>query len=357
VLRARGRQFPVEVRYAPPKKDAPLADAVAQAVREALEAEPGSALVFLPGEREIREVAARLGETLETPVGPARVAPLFGRLSAEEQNRAVRPAPQGERKVVLATDIAETSLTIEGVRVVVDAGLSREPRFDAATGLSRLVTVAASKAAAEQRAGRAGRTEPGVAIRLWARAEEVQRPDYATPGLQQVDLLPLALELAGWGEAVAELDWLEPPPAHGMAAAQAILAELGALDAEGRITDHGRALLRLPTHPRLAHMLLRACERGLARWPASWRWWSRSREWPGRVHRWNWGSAWCRHGVRVAAPGSPGCGGWSRPWRGWTTAPAQQNPYWTRVWRWGCWLRWPGPNASRGHAAGRPGAS
>ncbi|MGM0670707.1 ATP-dependent helicase HrpB [Thioalkalivibrio sp.] len=265
VLRARGRQFPVEVRYAPPKKDAPLADGVAQAVREALEAEPGSALVFLPGEREIREVAARLGETVETPAGPARVAPLFGRLSAAEQNRAVRPAPQGERKVVLATDIAETSLTIEGVRVVVDAGLSREPRFDAATGLSRLVTVPASKAAAEQRAGRAGRTEPGVAFRLWARAEEVQRPDYAMPGLRQVDLLPLALELAGWGEAVAELDWLEPPPANGMAAAQAILAELGAVDAEGRITDHGRALLRLPTHPRLAHMLLRARERGLAR--------------------------------------------------------------------------------------------
>ena len=265
VLRARGRQFPVEVRYAPPAKDAPLADAVAQAVREALEAEPGSTLVFLPGEREIREVAARLGDMLDTPTGLARVAPLFGRLSAEEQNRAVRPAPKGERKVVLATDIAETSLTIEGVRVVIDAGLSREPRFDAATGLSRLVTVPASKAAAEQRAGRAGRTEPGVAIRLWSRPDEVQRPDYATPGLQQVDLLPLALELAGWGEAVAELDWLEPPPAHGLAAARAILAELGAVDAEGRITDHGRALLRLPTHPRLAHMLLRARERGIAR--------------------------------------------------------------------------------------------
>ena len=265
VLRARGRQFPVDVRHVPPAKDMPLADAVAQAVRDALAAEPGSLLVFLPGEREIREVAARLGEHLDAAAGSVRVAPLFGRLSAEEQNRAVRPAPAGERKVVLATDIAETSLTIEGVRVVIDTGLSREPRFDAATGLSRLVTVSASKAAAEQRAGRAGRTEPGVAIRLWARADEVQRPGYATPGLQQVDLLPLALELAGWGEAVAELDWLEPPPAHGLAAAQAVLAELGAVDAVGRITAHGRALLRLPTHPRLAHMLLLARGRGLTR--------------------------------------------------------------------------------------------
>ncbi|WP_019592468.1 ATP-dependent helicase HrpB [Thioalkalivibrio sp. ALRh] len=265
VLRARGRQFPVEVRYAPTAKDAPLADGVAQAVRDALAAETGSILVFLPGEREIREVAARLGEGVDTASGPAQIAPLFGRLSAQEQARAVGPAPAGERKVVLATDIAETSLTIEGVRVVIDAGLSREPRFDAATGLSRLVTLPASKAAAEQRAGRAGRTEPGVAIRLWARADEVARPDYATPGMQQVDLLPLALELAGWGEAVAELDWLEPPPAQGLASAQAVLAELGAVDATGRMTGHGRALLRLPTHPRLAHMLLRGRERGLAR--------------------------------------------------------------------------------------------
>ncbi|WP_018864809.1 ATP-dependent helicase HrpB [Thioalkalivibrio sp. ARh3] len=265
VLRARGRQFPVEVRYAPTAKDVPLIDGVAQAVRAALEMEAGSLLVFLPGEREIREVAARLGESVATPSGPAQIAPLFGRLSAAEQDRAVRPAPEGERKVVLATDIAETSLTIEGVRVVIDAGLSREPRFDAATGLSRLVTLPASKAAAEQRAGRAGRTEPGVAIRLWSRADEVARPDYATPGMQQVDLLPLALELAGWGEAVAELDWLEPPPAHGLAAAQAVLAELGAVDADGRMTGHGQALLRLPTHPRLAHMLLRGRERGLAR--------------------------------------------------------------------------------------------
>ncbi|WP_020146356.1 ATP-dependent helicase HrpB [Thioalkalivibrio sp. ALJ15] len=269
VLRARGRQFPVEVRYAPTAKDAPLADGVAQAVRDALAAETGSILVFLPGEREIREVAARLGDGmgkgLGTPSGPARIAPLFGRLSAQEQARAVRPALEGERKVVLATDIAETSLTIEGVRVVIDAGLAREPRFDAATGLSRLVTLPASKAAAEQRAGRAGRTEPGVAIRLWSRADEVARPDYATPGMQQVDLLPLALELAGWGEAVAELDWLEPPPAQGLASARAVLAELGAVDATGRMTGHGRALLRLPTHPRLAHMLLRGRERGLAR--------------------------------------------------------------------------------------------
>ncbi|WP_019558930.1 ATP-dependent helicase HrpB [Thioalkalivibrio sp. ALE12] len=269
VLRARGRQFPVEVRYAPIAKDAPLADGVAQAVRDALAVETGSVLVFLPGEREIREVAARLGEGVgdgvDTSAVPARIAPLFGRLSAQEQARAVRPAPAGERKVVLATDIAETSLTIEGVRVVIDAGLSREPRFDAATGLSRLVTLPASKAAAEQRAGRAGRTEPGVAIRLWSRADEVARPDYATPGMQQADLLPLALELAGWGEAVVELDWLEPPPAQGLASAQAVLAELGAVDAAGRMTGHGQALLRLPTHPRLAHMLLRGRERGLAR--------------------------------------------------------------------------------------------
>ncbi|WP_024328525.1 ATP-dependent helicase HrpB [Thioalkalivibrio sp. ALR17-21] len=269
VLRARGRQFPVDVRHAPPAPDASLADAVAGAVREALAAESGSLLVFLPGEREIREVAARLetggDAALDTPAGRVRVVPLFGRLAAEEQARAVQPAPAGERKVVLATDIAETSLTIEGVRVVIDAGLAREPRFDPATGLSRLVTVAASKAAAEQRAGRAGRTEPGVAIRLWAQADEVARPDYATPGLRQVDLLPLALELAGWGEPVAGLDWLEPPPAQGLASAQALLAELGAVDAAGRITDHGRALLRLPTHPRLGHMLLRAQERGWSR--------------------------------------------------------------------------------------------
>ncbi len=188
--------------------------------------------------------------------------PLFGDLSREDQDRAIRPSPPGERKVVLATNIAETSLTIEGVRVVIDGGLERRSRFDAASGMSRLETVRISRSSADQRRGRAGRLAPGVCYRLWTEAQQRALTPQAPPEIAEADLAPLALELAAWGADAGALSWLDPPPPSTLAQARDLLRSLGALDGDGRVTAHGRDMAALGAHPRLAHLLLRAREAG-----------------------------------------------------------------------------------------------
>ena len=256
VVESLGRAFPVVVRHdrAPASRSArDVADAVAGAVLDALARDGGSVLAFLPGVAEIRATAERLDGRL--PLGVA-LAPLYGDLSAEAQDAAIAPAPPGRGKVVLATSIAETSLTIDGVRVVVDAGLARRPRHDAGSGMSRLETVRVSRAEADQRAGRAGRTAPGVAVRLWSLAEDAALEPFARPEITQADLAPLALALAAWGAAPDELRWLDPPPEAAFAAARDLLATLGALDGMGRLTPHGESLAALPMHPRLGHLAL-----------------------------------------------------------------------------------------------------
>ena len=261
VIESRGRMFEVATRHLdrpPPER---LEDAVAATIRRALDEESGSLLVFLPGVREIRRVERRLAEAA---LGPGvRVAPLYGDLPQGAQDAAIAPAPAGTRKVVLATSIAETSLTIDGVRVVVDAGLMRRPRFDPRTGMTRLMTLRVSQAASEQRRGRAGRLEPGLCYRLWPAHEQALLQPFTPPEILEADLAPLALELARWGVAdPAALAWLDPPPAAAYAQARTLLGELDAIDTSGRVTAHGKALGILGAHPRLAHMAVRARESG-----------------------------------------------------------------------------------------------
>ena len=270
VFASAGRAFPVETRYLgkPPAdryRDT-LCPAVSSAVKQALNEETGSILVFLPGEGEIRRVEKLLNES--SLPGDADVLPLYGALSRKLQDRAVSPAPSGRRKVVLATSIAETSLTIEGVRVVVDAGLARVPRFDPASGMTRLETRRISRASATQRAGRAGRLEPGSCYRLWSEDQHAQLAAFGEAEMLQADLASLALQLARWGAEPAELSWLDMPPPAAYAQAQTLLADLGALQRNARggwqITAHGQRMATLPAHPRLAHMLLRGHALG---WP------------------------------------------------------------------------------------------
>jgi ATP-dependent helicase HrpB len=260
VISSAGRMFPVGTRYLDREPAGRIEDAVASTVRRALVEETGSALVFLPGVGEIRRVEERLdlGASVD-------VAPLYGDLSPAEQDRAIAPSPSGRRKVVLATSIAETSLTIEGVRIVIDSGLMRVPRFSPRSGMTRLETVRVSQASADQRRGRAGRLEPGICYRLWP--EEAQRGllPFTPPEILDADLAPVALELALWGADDATLPWLTPPPAASLATARALLADLGALDAAGAITPHGRAMARLGQHPRLAHLVLKGRELGQGR--------------------------------------------------------------------------------------------
>ncbi len=273
VIESAGRAFPVATRHLPPARNwlpyettppGVLEDAVADAVRRALHEEPGSLLVFLPGAGEIRRTAERLAGLAGTPHGSVTVHALYGDLHPELQDAAIAPAPPGTRKVVLATAIAETSLTIDGVRVVIDAGLARVPRFDPRSGMSRLVTERVSLAGADQRQGRAGRTGPGVCWRLWREGEEATLRPFARPEILDADLAPLLLELALWGVPDASaLRWLDGPPQANLAQARELLTLLGALDAAGRITPHGRRVAALPLHPRLAHMVVRAGELGL----------------------------------------------------------------------------------------------
>jgi ATP-dependent helicase HrpB len=277
VVTAHGRTFPVATRYAgkglPPLPDMGAARGqdspealTARIVRLALEEEQGDVLVFLPGAREIHRVRALLEGSVTTAAsgaGGVRLLPLYGELASEEQDAALTPGGPGARRVVLATNIAETSLTIPGVRVVVDSGLVRRSRFDPATGMSRLETERISRASAEQRQGRAGRVEPGVCYRAWGEGAQRSLAPFSPAEIVEADLTPLALELAGWGvRDAAALRWLDPPPAAMLASARDLLERLGALDVGGRITPHGREMTRLGVHPRLAHMLLRARETG-----------------------------------------------------------------------------------------------
>jgi ATP-dependent helicase HrpB len=261
IVSSEGRSFPVATRYVARAADRPLEPAVASVVRRALADDDGDVLVFLPGAAEIRRL-----ETLLAGVSPSPgvyVTPLFGNLSQEAQDRAIEPSPPGTRKIVLSTSIAETSLTIEGVRIVVDGGLMRVPRFSARSGMTRLETVRVTRASADQRRGRAGRVAPGVCYRLWSEHEEQHLAPHTRPEILDADLAPLALELAEAGIAdPAELRWLDPPPPAAMAQARGLLTQLGALDRDGRITAHGRSMARLPLHPRLAHMLLAATTLG-----------------------------------------------------------------------------------------------
>jgi ATP-dependent helicase HrpB len=253
--------FPVQTHYLDRPAADRIDDGIVPAIETALGRESGSLLVFLPGLREIRRVERRLQEL---DLGPEiRVTPLYGDLPQAAQDAAIEPAPPGARKVVLATSIAETSLTIDGIRVVIDGGLTRKARFDPRTGMTRLVTQRVSQAATEQRRGRAGRLEPGTCYRLWPAHEQALLAPFAPPEILDADLAPLALELARWGATdPASLAWLDPPPAAAYAKARSLLAELDALDRDGRLTAHGRAMAALGFHPRLAHMMLRARELG-----------------------------------------------------------------------------------------------
>jgi ATP-dependent helicase HrpB len=255
VVASEGRAFPVETRYLGRKADAPLERQMADAIAMALRADPGSVLAFLPGAAEIRRTQNFLGERIHDTT--IEIVPLFGALDAGVQDRAIAPAPKGQRKVVLATSIAETSLTIEGVRIVVDSGVARVPRYEPDIGLTRLETVRASRAAVDQRRGRAGRTEPGICYRLWDEPQTVSLAAYTQPEILSADLSSLVLDLAQWGVTdPAALAFLDPPPAPALKEARSLLRELGALDGDGRITAEGNSLRALALPPRLARMIV-----------------------------------------------------------------------------------------------------
>lgn len=261
VIESLGRAFPVATRYAGRLPGAPVERQMADLIARALREETGSLLAFLPGASEIRRTERFLRETVHDPA--LDIAPLYGALPPAEQDRAIAPAPPGRRKVVLATSIAETSLTIEGVRVVIDSGLARVPRFEPGVGLTRLETVRVSRAAADQRRGRAGRTEPGVCLRLWSEPETASLPAFATPEILAADLSRLVLDLAVWGvRDPASLAFLDPPPAPAVKEAKVLLTALGAFDADGQVSPLGRAMARLPLEPRLARMVIEGARRG-----------------------------------------------------------------------------------------------
>ena len=263
IIASEGRAFPVETRYLGRDANARIEDRMADAVMRALRAETGSILAFLPGQGEIRRVEERLKERIGDPA--ILLAPLYGAMDMKAQDLALKPAPKGQRKVVLATSIAETSITIEGVRTVIDSGLARVPRFEPDAGVTRLETVRVSRAAADQRRGRAGRTEPGVCFRLWDEPQTQSLPAYAEPEIRSADLTALLLDCVEWGTADPySLSWLDPPPAAAIAAARQELIELEALDAKGRITAMGRLLRSLPLPPRLARMVILAAGLGHA---------------------------------------------------------------------------------------------
>jgi len=263
VIESQGRIFPVETRYV--GRDArPIEPQVADVIVRAMRAEGGSLLAFLPGAAEIRRTRALLQQALqENRIDPTTdVVALYGALGAEEQARAIEPAPPGRRKIVLATSIAETSITIEGVRIVVDSGLVRVPRYEPDVGVTRLDTVRVSRAAADQRRGRAGRTESGLCYRLWDEPQTAALEPFARPEILAADLSSFALDLAAWGAPADKLAFLDPPPRAALAEASALLITLGAIDDTGRITEEGRQLRRLPLPPRLARMVIDAARLG-----------------------------------------------------------------------------------------------
>lgn len=254
VIAAPGRLFPVETRYAERPERSEIARATARAILSAVPDMRSGVLAFLPGEAEIRRCTAQLSEAaLPSDVA---VMPLYGAMALDEQIRAIRPAANGLRKIVLATTIAETSLTIDGIDTVIDSGYKRAPRFDPASGMTSLATVRVSRASADQRRGRAGRLRPGLCIRLWPEEEMRALKPHDAPEILGADLAPLALELAAWGVAdPSALSWLDPPPQAAYAQARDLLSSLDAIDAQGRITEGGKAMAALPLHPRLAHMV------------------------------------------------------------------------------------------------------
>jgi ATP-dependent helicase HrpB len=262
IVRGEGRQFPVETRYlsgAPPLNQI---SAVTETILRALREEPGNLLVFLPGIHEIRQAGDRLSRAALDP--SLVIAPLHGGLPGSAQDLAIEPAPAGKRKIVLSTSIAETSLTIEGIRVVIDSGLKRVSEFDVGSGMARLVTLPVDRDTAAQRRGRAGRLEPGVCYRLWSEARHRSLPAHGNPEIRNTDLTPLALELAAWGVSSPDrLSWLDPPPPAAFARARDLLTELGALDERGFITEHGKRLSTLGLHPRLGHMISKGVALGL----------------------------------------------------------------------------------------------
>jgi ATP-dependent helicase HrpB len=253
IISSEGRTHPIEIRWSPPGKGQRLEQAITETVLLALRNDIGDVLVFLPGIGEITRVYQALDPLVAANVD---LYPLAGALSLADQDRALAPSPAGRRRVVLSTDIAETSLTVAGVRIVVDAGQARVPRYDIRTGMTRLTTVATSRASADQRAGRAGRTEPGVAYRAWSKLEQSTRRAHLEAEITQVDLAGLALELAAWGTSAAELTFPDAPPPRTLAQGAELLELLGAFDANQRITEVGRAMLKVPAHPRLARMVV-----------------------------------------------------------------------------------------------------
>ena len=263
ILRSEGRMYPVAMRWGRPFQAGEFIEPrLVQTILEALNDEAGSVLVFLPGQAEIRRVHQQLADALGDS-SQVLLCPLHGELDLGAQRAAIEPAPAGKRKVVLATNIAETSLTIDGVRVVIDAGLARVPRFDPGSGMTRLDTQRISRASATQRAGRAGRLEPGVCYRLWSQDQHEQLAAYASAEILSADLASLALQLGRWGVTPGQLVWLDIPPAAAYAQAQDLLQRLGALDGE-TLTRHGQAMAELPAHPRIGHLLLRGQDLGLA---------------------------------------------------------------------------------------------
>jgi ATP-dependent helicase HrpB len=263
VIESQGRMFSVETRYV--GRDArPIEPQVADTIVRALQAERGSLLAFLPGAAEIRRTEALLEKAhLENRIDTATdIVALYGALAGEDQARAIAPAAPGRRKIVLATSIAETSITIQGVRLVVDSGLARVPRYEPDVGVTRLDTVRVSRAAADQRRGRAGRTEPGQCYRLWDEPQTAALEPYARPEILAADLSAFVLDLAAWGAEPDKLGFLDPPPRPALAEAKSLLTELGAIDATGRITEEGRHLSRLPLPPRLARLVIDAARTG-----------------------------------------------------------------------------------------------
>ena len=262
LVECKGRMFPVETRYVEQSASLPVERAVAEVICRSVGNREGDLLAFLPGAPEIRRAVKRL-EAAKLP-DEWMLTPLYGTLPRDRQNAALSPPPAGRYKIVLATAIAETSLTIDGISVVVDGGLQRMPRFDPVSGMSRLITLPVSRASADQRRGRAGRLGPGICYRLWSENTHPTLPPYNRPEILDADLAGLALELAVWGvDDPSALHWLDPPPAAAFSQARGLLVDLNALDPEGKITSHGRRMAALPLHPRLAHMILTAQKAGM----------------------------------------------------------------------------------------------